>query len=105
MEGQTVASMNAAAGKPEPKPVALGKVEQVEISITFVVPIEPGADLDKVYEEFANSLSTASTGYRLIGGSSFEMRHPGWFLSKIVHRVGKRSNVSLDYYRPGAART
>lgn len=104
MEGQTVASMNVAAGKPEPKPAPPGKREQLEISITFVVPLEGDEDFQEVYSAFAEKLSTATTGFRLLGGSSFEMRHRGWFLSKIVHRVGKRSNLSLDYYRPGAPR-
>jgi hypothetical protein len=105
MEGQTVASMNAAAGKPEPKPAPPGKGEQLEISVTFVLPAPSGGeDFQEVYSAFAEKLSTATTGFRLLGGSSFEMRHRGWFLSKIVHRVGKRSSLSLDYYRPRTPR-
>lgn len=105
MEEQTVASMNAAAGQPVPKASKPGKGEQLEISITFVVPSPEEADFHEVYDDFARRLAmNGSTGSRLLGGSSFEMRRPGWFLTKIVHRVGKRLNLSLDYCRPGVPR-
>jgi hypothetical protein len=111
MEGQTVASIAASAGQPgsartaaeaaRRRKEAAAKAEQLEITVTFLIPIKPE---DTHLGDIADAFIMSLPGDFLVSGNSYGVPKQVYFIVSKLHRIGKKLEAKLTYLRPGSPR-
>jgi hypothetical protein len=72
----------------------------LEITVTFLIPVKPDDDLEKIGSDFVQRLP----GDWILYGNSYAITKPSYFLVSGLHRIGKKLQTKITYLRPGSPR-
>lgn len=90
------------AGGAAPREEIATAGKQLEVTVTFCLPLNGEANEVEVGRAFLGQIGTLASQIKDPKASSYEVSKPQWFLVNLSERAGKRVvGHPIDYVRPG----